>query len=203
VYAKNRELVVRIPEIFDPYASHIYFYASFHSGLKQNNDFSAEMLNYYKNRVWSIFEVLSKKEFEVKYIPDQTLTIPEQSNINEYVKRVISNSYWHGDKSLADYFEPRYGSVLCISSFNDPEEVKDMLERCNSDIVVYYVKLSNTFRSFLPWAWFKRIFFLTPDDRLKRIRNRWLLTPQRFQIVKREKEIERILSEADVITAKL
>jgi hypothetical protein len=204
VYAKNRELVVRTPEIFDPYASHIYFYASFHSESKQNtNDFSSEMLNYYKNRVWSIFEVLSKKEFEVKYIPDQTLTIPEQSNINEYVSRVISNSYWHNDKSLDEYFEPRYGSVLCISSFNNPDEVKDMLERCSGDIVVYYVKLSNTFKSFLPWAWFKRIFFLAPDDRLKRIRNRWLLTPQRFQLIKREKEIENILSKADVITAKL
>lgn len=204
VYAKNRELVVRVPEIFDPYASHIYFYASFHSGLKQNNnDFSSEMLNYYKNRVWSIFETLAKKEFEVKYIPDQALNIPEQSNISEYVRRVISNSYWHNDKGLIDYFEPRYGSVLCISSLNDPQELKDMLERCSADIVVYYVKLSNTFRSFLPWAWLKRIFLLAPDDRLKRIRNRWLITPQRFQVIKREKEIEKILIEADVITAKL
>src|SRR4051794_20511734 len=31
IYAKNKELVVRIPEIMDPYASHVYLYASFFS----------------------------------------------------------------------------------------------------------------------------------------------------------------------------
>lgn len=199
LYAKNRELVVRVPEIFDPYASHIYFYASFHSGFRQKeNDFSAEMLNYYKNRIWTIYETLAAKEFEVKFIADQNLSVAEQSSNDEYVKRIISNSFWHSDRDLADYFEPRYGSVLCISSCNDPKEVRDMLERCSSDTVVYYVKLSNTFRSFVPWAWFKRIFLLSPDDRLKRIRSRWLLTPQRFQIIKREKELESILQQFDV-----
>ncbi len=34
IYAKNKELVVRIPEIMDPYASHVYFYASFFSSFE-------------------------------------------------------------------------------------------------------------------------------------------------------------------------
>lgn len=34
IYAKNKELVVRIPEIMDPYASHIYLYTSFFSHFK-------------------------------------------------------------------------------------------------------------------------------------------------------------------------
>jgi len=199
VYAKNRELMVRIPEIFDPYASHIYFYASFYNtdgNLK--NDFANEMLNYYKNRVWSIYEALSDKEFEVKFVPDQTLQLPEQINKNLFVQRIISNSEWQKDNSLADYFEPRYGAVLCISSFNDVAEVKSVLENCSNEVVVYYVKLSETFRSFAPWAWFSRIFFLPPEDRLRRIRSRWPLSPLRWKLVKREKEIEAILRGADV-----
>lgn len=204
VYAKNRELVVRIPEIFDPYASHIYFYASFHSGFRQTgNDFSAEMLNYYKNRIWSVYETLTQKGFEVKFIPDQVLAITEQNNIKEYVQRVISNSFWHQDKELTDYFEPRYGSVLCISSFSAIQEVKDMLESCSPDTVVYYVKLSDTFHTFLPWTWLKRIFILSPDNRLKRIRSRWLLTGLRMQLLKREKEIEQALQKSDVIAGYL
>ncbi|RYZ20419.1 MAG: DUF58 domain-containing protein, partial [Sphingobacteriales bacterium] len=128
VYAKNRELVVRVPEIFDPYASHVYLYASFHTSLKQTgNDFSAEMLNYYKNRVWSVFETLAQKDFEVRFIADQQLNIAEQSSTGEYVKQVISNSGWHADRDLAEYFDPRYGSVLCISSFNDPEELRQIM----------------------------------------------------------------------------
>ena len=34
VYAKNRELVVRVPEQFEPYASHLYLYATFHASVK-------------------------------------------------------------------------------------------------------------------------------------------------------------------------
>jgi hypothetical protein len=206
VYAKSRELVVRIPEIFDPYASHVYFYASFHTGLKapqRGNDFAAEMLNYYKERVWTAYETLADKEWEVRFIPDQELKVPEQLNGKAFVQRVISNSAWQGDRELTGYFEARYGSVICISSFNDPGEVKAMLEQCSNDTVVYYVKLSNTFRNFLPWTWLKRIFILTPEDRLKKIRGRWLLSPLRMQLLRREKEIEQALENSDVTVGRL
>ncbi len=206
VYAKSRELVVRVPEIFDPYASHVYFYASFYTDLKparKGNDFAAEMLNYYKERVWTVYETLADKEWEVKFIPDQQLQVPEQFNGKAFVQRVISNSAWQGDRELTGYFEPRYGSVLCISSLNEPGEVKTLLEQCSGDTVVYYVKLSDTFRTFLPWNWLKRIFVLTPEDRLKRIRTRWLLTPLRLQLGKREKEIEQALQNSQVTVARL
>lgn len=204
VYAKNRELMVRIPEIFDPYASHIYFYASFYSteGILQN-DFSSEMLNYYKNRIWSAYETLSNKEFEVKFVPDQQLQLPEQLNKNLLAQRIISNSLWQNDNPLSDYFDAKYGAVLFISSFSEVKEVKSVLESCNSEVVVYYVKLSETFRSFAPWAWFKRIFLLPPEDRLRRIRSRWALTPLRWRLVKKEKEIESVLNATDVTLVKI
>lgn len=204
VYAKNRELMVRIPEIFDPYASHIYFYASFYNaGGNLKNDFSNEMLNYYKNRVWSVYETLIDKEFDVKFIPDQQLQLPEQINKNLFVQRIISNSQWQQEYLLSDYFDAKYGAVLVISSFNDVAEVKTVIENCNSEVLVYYVKLSNTFRSFAPWAWLTRIFLLPPEDRLKRIRSRWILTPLRWKLVKREKEIEDILTTADITLVRL
>lgn len=202
VYAKSRELVVRVPEIFDPYASHVYFYASFHAGIRAGgqNPFVAEMLNHYKNRVWTAYQVLTTREWQVKYIPDQPLNIPGQSDVTATVQRSISSSSWQQDRALQDYFEPRYGAVLCISSFNDPQEVARMLELCSADTVIYYVKLSRTFRDFMAWSWLKRIFLLSPDDRLKRIRSRWILSPLRFQLQKREKAIEAALrnSEANI-----
>ena len=206
VYAKNRELVVRIPEIFDPYASHLYFYASFHTALtaiQVDNGYAAEMLNYYKTRVWTAFEALTNKEWEVKFISDQTLHVPEQANMVAYVQRVISNSKWQKDKELSDYFQPRYGAVLCISSFNAPEDVSAMLDQCSPDTVVYYVKLSHTFRNFLPGTWLKRIFIQAPDDRLKRLRSRWMLTPFRLRLLKQEKEIEQALARTQAIVETL
>lgn len=199
VYAKNRELMVRVPEIFDPYASHIYCYASFHKTNEfTENDFTAEMLNYYKTRVWAVYETLSKKDFEVRFVPDQELHLPEQNNKDLFVQKLISNSHWQQSRSLAGYFELKYGSVLCISSMNSPEELKEVLEQCNNEVVVYYVKLSGAFRTIAPLTWLKRIFILPPEDRLKRIRSRWILMPMRRKFLKREKQIENILSKFDL-----
>lgn len=204
VYAKNRELMVRIPEIFDPYASHIYYYASFHSiEAILDNNFSNEMLNYYKNRVWSIYETLTQKDFEVRFVPDQPLQLAEQIEKDLLAQKLISNSTWQNETNLSDYFEPKFGAVLCISSFNSPSEIKSVLENSSNEIVVYYVRLSDTFRSFAPWAWFTRIFLLAPDDRLKRIKSRWILTPMRWKLVKREKEIEQLLKRMDINLIKL
>ncbi|KAA5537117.1 DUF58 domain-containing protein [Taibaiella lutea] len=204
VYAKNRELMVRVPEIFDPYASHIYCYASFHKTNDfAENDFTAEMLNYYKTRIWTVYETLSRKEFEVRFVPDQELHLPEQTNKDLFVQKLISNSHWQESRSLADYFELKYGSVLCISSMNSIEEIKEVLEQCNNEVVVYYVKLSNTFRTIAPLTWLKRVFILPPNDRLKRIRSRWILTPMRWKLVKKEKEIENILNKLDLTVVTL
>ncbi len=203
VYAKNRELVVRVPEIFDPYASHVYYYASFHTTLpksRYDSSFAAEMLNYYKNRIWTIYNTLTQKEWEVKFIPDQPLQIAAHTSPSGQVQRIISNSHWHQEKTLTDYFDPRNGSVLCISSFNSPEEVAALLELCGPDILVYYIKLSRTFHNYIAWTWIKRLFIQSPEDRLKKIRGRWILALWRFQLLKREKEIERLLAQANVTT---
>lgn len=206
VYAKNRELVVRIPEIFNPYASHIYLFASFHSGinaLQRESAFAQAMLNYYKNFVWTVYEALSKKEFELKFIPDSELHIPEQSNEAAYVQRIISNSDWQDTNHLTEYFKPRYGSVLIISSMNQPQEVADVMEQCNKDTLVYFVRLSDTFKDASALSILWRVLLKPPDDLYKKIRGQWFFSPFRLQIQKREKEIESIIKNANVRVGEL
>ena len=206
VYAKNRELVVRIPEMFEPYASHLYFYASFHAAVKAawlNEGYLKEMLNYYKNYVWTVYDTLSKKEWEMRYIPDQTLTVPEHLTEAEKSARIISNSNWHADKSVAMYFKPKQGAVLCISSLVDPEELRNIISQCDASTVVYFVKVSRVFRHFVPWNWVKRLIFLPPKDRLSKLRGTWVFSPIRLQIQRREKEREAILNDSSVIVGVL
>lgn len=200
VYAKNRELVVRIPERFQPYASHLYFYASFHNSLKQwqHSEYLKEMLNYYKNNVWTVYDTLVAKKWAMRYVPDQEFKLPEQLPDDEKNSRIISNSSWQQDKSLTGYFNPKQGTVLCISSLTDTEELKNILEQCNESTIVYFVKLSTTFRHFVAWNWFKRLVFLPPKDRLNKLRGRWVFSPLRLRIQKREKEIEDILRKSPV-----
>ncbi|HYD22415.1 MAG TPA: DUF58 domain-containing protein [Flavipsychrobacter sp.] len=206
VYAKNRELVVRIPEMFEPYASHLYFYASFHAAVKAawlNEGYLKEMLNYYKNYVWTVYDTLSKKEWEMRYMPDQTLTVPEHLTEAEKSARIISNSSWHADKSVAMYFKPKQGAVLCISSLVDPEELRNVISQCDASTVVYFVKVSRVFRHFVAWNWVKRLIFLPPKDRLSKLRGTWVFSPIRLQIQRREKEIESILADSSVIVGVL
>lgn len=206
VYAKNRELVVRVPELFEPYASHLYFYASFHASVKaqwMSEGYLKEMLNYFKNHVWTIYDTLSHKEWEMRFVPDQSFNLPEHLGEAEKTARIISNSQWQQDVELQQYFNPKSGTVLCISSLTDPQELSNVLERCDAATVVYFVKLSNVLRSYAGLNLIKRLIFLPPQDRLSKLRTSWTFSPIRFQIQKREKEIEALLNRSNVISAVL
>ncbi|MCB0697210.1 MAG: DUF58 domain-containing protein [Chitinophagaceae bacterium] len=206
VYAKNRELVVRIPERFEPFASHLYFYASFYAPVKTQwigDGYMKEMLNYYKNNIWTVYDTLAAKEWAMRYIPDQSFNLPEHLTDAERSSRIISNSSWHKDKSLQEYFNPKQGTVLCISSFTDPHELDNLLSECNESTVVYFVKLSRTFKHFVALNWIRRIIFLPPKDRLNKLRTTWTFSPARFRIQKREKELEEVIKRSGVTTATL
>jgi len=206
IYAKNKDLVVRTPELFEPYASHLYFYASFHAHLPASwldAPFLSEMLNFYKNHVWTVYEALTKKEFELRYIPDQPTTLPDSLSDAEKASRTISASTWQQQESLSQYFNTRRGAVLCVSSLNDPQELQQVLEQSGAGTVVYYVALSKTFRHLILWGWLKRLIFLPPKDRLNRLRTRWTFSPLKYQLKSRERIIEKILRDAQVTTASL
>jgi hypothetical protein len=196
VYAKNKELVVRIPEMFEPYASHLYFYASFHTSVGENwvsGEYGAEILNYFKNNVWTVYDTLVAKEWDMRYIPDQPITVPEGLPERDRIGRIISSSSWQRDKDLPSYFNAKQGTVLIVSSLTDTGELSQLLNNADESTVVYFVKLSRTFRSFVAWNWLKRLIFLPPKDRLNKLRDRWLFSPLRIQVQRREKEIEAIL----------
>ena len=206
IYAKNRELVIRVPEMFEPYASHLYYYASFHAAVNTqwlNEGYLMEMLNYYKNSVWTVYDTLSKKEWNLTFVADQSFSIPDQPDEAEKTARIISNSSWHTDKPLQQYFNPKLGTVLCISSLTDPTELTNLLERCDASNVIYFVKLSGVMKHFVPLDWITRLIFLPPQDRLAHLRTRWTFSPMRIKIQKREKELEKILSKSAVTWGEL
>lgn len=204
LYARNKELVVRIPERFEPFASHLYFYASFYKSASMPQDDDAylkEMLNYFKNHVWTAYDTLAAKEWAMRFIPDQEFHLPEHLNDAGKTSRIIGNSAWQRDKSLREYFDPRQGTVLCISSVTDVKELKEVLELCSESTVVYFIKTSRVFRHFVALNWIKRFIFLPPDDRLSQLRTRWTFSPTRLKIQKNEKEIEQALKAGNVTYA--
>ena len=201
VYARNRELVVRTPEMFEPYASHLYYYVSFYSDIKSewlNEGFINEMLNYFKNNAWTIYQSLAGKEVQLRFMPDQSFNVPEHLQDEERVAGIISQSVWQSDKPTDSYFNPRHGAVLCISSFISVESLKALLDRCDSFTLIYFVKLSRILSRNSVAGLISRIIFLPPQDRLSRLRAKWTFSPFRLSVQKREKEIEALLEDSKV-----
>ncbi|PQJ09388.1 hypothetical protein CJD36_019275 [Flavipsychrobacter stenotrophus] len=206
VYARNRELVVRIPEMFEPYASHLNYYASFFADVKDSwldDGYLKEMLNYYKNNVWTVYDTLSKKEWQMSFVPDQEFTVADEADDAAKTARIISNSEWHKDKSLSEYFSPKNGTVLCISSLTDPHDLANLLERCDASTVVYFVKVSQVFKHYAALNLLSRLIIRPPQDRLSKLRTRWLFSPMRLQVNKREQAIEALLKKSDVVWGEL
>lgn len=196
VFAKNRELVVRIPERMEPYASHLNFYASFYNnigGEALHSNYLAEMLNGYKQQVWSIYKALQQKEWQVKYLPDQEFHLSETLTEQERNERIISNSQWQKDLSTSQYFSTKKGTVLVVSSLSDPNDLARILDEADSSLQIFYVPLSQIFKQNVGLHWLANILFVPAPDRLSRLKSRWIFSPFRRQLLKNEKEIEKIL----------
>jgi hypothetical protein len=112
--------------------------------------------------------------------------------------RTVSNSAFTTAAPLSSYFNPRQGAVLTVHSLTDPDELRAVLDMADSSTVVYFVKLSATFKSFAAWGWMKRLIMRPPKDRLTRLRNRWLFSGARGVVRRGEKEVEAVLTGSKV-----
>ena len=198
IFAKNKELVVRVPEIMDPFASHLYFYATFfHSMHAQlNANYHLAMLNHYKNCVWTLYDALSKKEFEVKYISDQEIHAVE-ANLNP-VQVSLALSQWQTDTPVATYFKPKSGSVLCVHSYTNLTELEQVLSNCDSNTTIFFIQLSKTFKSYYLLSWISRLFLKPPKDELQRMKSRWAIHPLKFSTLRLEKQMNTMLKKYDL-----
>ena len=147
IYAKNKELVVRVPETNDPYASHVYFYASYYNAMDTGlySDLYPVFLNYFKTMTWNAYQQLSKQNVLIKYIPDQETKTTFAEDPTEKIKFIISTSELQTSKDLQHYFKKEEASVLCISSLVNAEDVENILGSTGKDLVIIFVQLSNAF----------------------------------------------------------
>lgn len=195
IFAKNKELVVRVPETMSPFASHIYLYASFfnHTDFNLLPNFQQEMLNRFKLCVWTIYDEISKKEFEVKFVFDQFL----QSE-NNAIQNNISLSTWHQDKNLVNYFKPQYGSILCIHSLSSIRDIEQIISSIDNQTTIFFVQLSKRFKSQYFFNFFIRIFIKPKEDNLTNLKSKWAIHPFKFQTIQNEHKIIELLKKQGI-----
>jgi len=202
IYAKNKELVVRIPEVLDPYASHIYLYASYFSAFPfaGNDVIEIPFLNYYKTLCWSVYKQLQGKGLEVRFVPDQAIPSTTITNEQEQVKYGISVSQWHRDKELKDYVKPKDASVVIVSSLSDIEQVKQLIEQHGNDISFVFVPLTDGLNRQHIGDWLQWLFVQQEKDDIAKFKTSWSLSLIRLKITKNEKQLKQLLDQYDKST---
>ncbi|HEX8516077.1 MAG TPA: DUF58 domain-containing protein [Bacteroidia bacterium] len=195
IYAKNKELVVRIPEVMDPYASHLYLYASFFSSfdIRDNEVINSPFLNYYKTICWSVYKQFAAKGFDVKYIPDQDIPQNRMENDEEQTRYAISVSSWHTEKQLRDHVKAKDASLVIISSLSNPEQVKHLLEGSGSEITFVFVPLTEGLSKQHLGDWLQWLFVQQEKDSTAVHKSAWSLSLLRLKIIKNEKQLKQLL----------
>lgn len=206
IYARNGELVVRIPEIKDPYASHLYFYASFYNPdtEKQTGLFETELLNSYKDRLRNIFEALQKNGFDVRVPHDQ----PTQNVAGVSMKKNemfhLTAANWQKDTAPNEFVQGGKAAFVCVSSHTPVDEISVMLNNIPDYVPVVGIKLSEAIPSMFRFR-IKAMMFSEEDEKpAEGLRRPWMISPLRGKLKKNETEIERLFRQrgnAFMITA--
>jgi hypothetical protein len=191
IYAKNKDLVVRIPEILDPYASHLYFCVSFHAPDLANDHTIAQtvLLDHYKSNVWSCYEMLAAKGFDVRYISERN-RVPSAMTATA-VQAEITRAGWQSYTALSELVPSRDTSVLMVSSLNNVQDVSTILERQN--LTVIFVKLSEAVKSSPYTDWIK-FLFIAEDKTERSLRAQWKLSAFRRRMIENESRITKLLA---------
>lgn len=197
IYARNRELVVRTPEILDPYASHLSLYASFHTSFAVSNSEVVQFpfQDYFKTAVWNTYLQLIKQGFEVEYVPDQLVVASSLTGEKDQVQYTISTSRWQTDRDLQTYVKPKEAAVVVISSLNSYEEVSRLVEQHGNEITFLFVQLSKSVRGVHPGHWLQWLFVSQEKNSYEKYKTRWRLSALRSRIVANEKKISRLLAQ--------
>lgn len=195
IYAKNKELVVRTPEIMDPYASHIYLYSSYFINFDISGNSAAEIpfLNYFKTVNWAIYQQLLKQGYEVRYVADQP--IPHHSIVDEQqaVKYSISTSKWHQQQDLKSYCKTKEAAMLLVHSFSNADHVAALAEQYGNEITIVFVKLSDSLKHQHILSWIQWLFVENEKNNIERYKTAWSLSLLKSKVIKNEKAIENIL----------
>ena len=196
IYAKNKELVVRIPEVLDPYASHAYVYPSFYNGFDIAGNTTVEIffLNYYKTILWSIYQQLNKQGYALKFVQDQQTPSKHFTDELQSIQYAITTSSWQKEKDLKVFVNSRDASIIIISSLCNIDDVQTLLDTNSGGTVFVFVRLSKSlhytyFINFIKW-----IFVQAEKNELDVYKSKWRLSLLRPKIVQNEKKIEAILS---------
>ena len=193
IYAKSGQLVVRVPEIKDPYASHVYCYVSYFDGLgEENGAFELELLNTYKDQVRSVYEALARNGYEVRLPHDQE--VPKLSGLSEKHSELfqITAASWQSQNPPSKFVHPGKAAFVCLPSLTPADEVELLVKNLQPHIPLVVVKLSEAIPSPFQFK-LKDLFFKPEKNPNDRLRQPWMIASLRRALRENESAIANML----------
>jgi hypothetical protein len=195
IYAKNKELVVRTPEVLDPTASHAYIYTSFYTAFDIAGNSTAEIffLNYYKTMLWGVYQQLGKQGFALRLVADQpTPTLPNAAE-QDQVQYALSTSKWQADKNITQLAGAKDASVIIVSSFCHADDIAVLLNNQSAYTTIVFVKLSNSLQSTYLIQLVQWLFIQQEKNEVEMYKTNWRLSLLRKTILDNEHKLETLL----------
>lgn len=194
IYARNGELVVRIPETMDPYASHLVFYASFYNGyIKDIDVLTTELLNSYKDEMRNLLEAVQANGYEVRLPPDQPPVKEVLDEEKDQLLFQISTSAWQHDLPPTEYIQNKDAALVCISSLVPVAEVERLLNQLPAHIPVLAIQLSGAIPTVFQLP-LKEIFFRIDRQPADKLRNRWTVSSLRRELIQNEYALQQLFT---------
>lgn len=189
IYAKSGELVVRIPETRDPYASHVYICAGFYNQLINGLDDLAgrELLNVYKDYLRQVYDAVKRNQFSVRLLHDQEVQLNTTANVSADLF-YLSTAHWQNDQQPSEVFDAKKAAVICLSSAVEVEELEKLFAKLPIHVPVIVFGLSSALGKPFRFS-IRRIFFKDRKHPLNEVRRSWWISPLRKRLKLNEQRL--------------
>lgn len=196
IFAKNRELVIRTPEVINPYASHIKFHTSFYNLISRDltSAFATSMLNYFKDVVYNICLSIQKTDKKVEFTIDQEINEFISVHEKDRVGFQLSAANWQNDRSVTDA-KISGESIVCISTLISLEELTTLIEKKSLNIFIVKVSRHLDHQNLFN---FKNLFLRT-DEKSELNKLAWFASATRKKVKKNEKAIEELIANSNFV----
>ncbi|MBN1349835.1 DUF58 domain-containing protein [candidate division KSB1 bacterium] len=212
IYAKNRELVVRIPDRIHPYASHVDVLVTFYNQLHSDgeDELSQIMLDYYKDRIRQVIDSIVARGFTVRLTTDQQIQTNYQLNEHERLLYQISSSSWQNEFSVASFMDPRTGTqafsgpkIVFFSSLCPVDDLMRIFPIRAESCKIFWFQVSSLFQKSEPGFAWKKLFLFEQSGPMRAARRKLGGQKYRRFIAHNEMSIQNFVAGSNLKVTKL
>ncbi len=200
IYARNKELVVRTPEILNPFASHISFNLSFydHIDLAENPTLKGVCLDFYKSACYALYKNLQQQGMQIRFHADCDIPPRSYENEQQRIEFAIALSKWQNIKRPSEWMNSKDATVICLSSLDNPNDVDYFAENGSKGLTIAFFPLSKAIQTPGGWKGLEWLWIEKEKEPALRTNPVWFLSSARRTMLDNEKRIIHQLKQSEI-----